>query len=312
MYSIAKNIKMIRKKKGWTQQQMADFLFVTRQTVSNWENGRALPDLETIEQISEKLGVDSRYLLYGRLNEEKYRKLNSLTVTLVMTVLMFLFLIIEKISHKILSRISEYAGYYIFGAGVGYGDWNVNIMLSFFTVLWMIVLLFNWVVADSSAVVAKFIKGCTNIFLSAVLMYSAYSMVANCLYTYRRYQNVVIKAHQRYEMNDEPYGFFTYRHGSLESIASSYAYNLAYIDNNDLQTAEFMDYLVNSQALKISRFEADSDFAQWLIREHKVDTVPAVLIFDCGNVEVLEGYDEISLKLESKIHNYKMHNIFFY
>ena len=85
MHSIAKNIKMIRKQKGWTQQQMADFLFVTRQTVSNWENGRALPDLETIEQISEKLGVDSRYLLYGKLTEEKYRKLNSLTVTLVMT-----------------------------------------------------------------------------------------------------------------------------------------------------------------------------------------------------------------------------------
>ena len=39
MHSIAKNIKMIRKEKGWTQQQMADFLFVTRQTVSNWENG---------------------------------------------------------------------------------------------------------------------------------------------------------------------------------------------------------------------------------------------------------------------------------
>lgn len=312
MHSIAKNIKMIRKEKGWTQQQMADFLFVTRQTVSNWENGRALPDLETIEQISEKLDIDSQYLLYGKLTEEKYRKLNSLTATLVMTALTFSFLIIEMCSNKILSRISEYAGYFIFGAGAGYGDLLVGVIIAVFGVLWMIVLMINWAVADSNFVIAKIIKGCTNLFLSCILLYSSYSMVTDCLYTYRRYQNVVVKAHRHYEMTDEPYGFFTYRHGSLESIASSYAYNLAYIDNNDAQTYEFMDYLVNSQALKISRFEADSDFAQWLMREHNFDTVPAVLIFDCGNVEVLEGYEEISTKLESKIHNYKTYNIFFY
>ena len=83
MHSIAKNIKMIRKEKGWTQQQMADFLFVTRQTVSNWENGRAFPDLETKEQICKKLDIDSQYLLYGRLMEEKYRKLRALTFTTV-------------------------------------------------------------------------------------------------------------------------------------------------------------------------------------------------------------------------------------
>ena len=312
MHSIAKNIRMIRKERGWTQQQMADFLFVTRQTVSNWENARALPDLETIEQISEKLNIDSQYLLYGKLTEEKYRKLNSLTVTIVMTVMMFCFLLIEKISYIVLARISDYAGYHIWDSGIGYGEWNIGIMLSFFTVLWMIVLLINWVIADSGAVVAKAIKYSTNILLSVLLLYTTYSMTANCIYTYSRYENVVVKTHRRFEMTDNTYVFNTYRYGSLEFLASRHANSIAYIHNNDPQTDEFMDYLVNSQALKISNFDADSDFTKNLMWQHGIETAPAVIILTQGNIEVLEGYDEISSKLETKIHNYKMHNIFFY
>ena len=311
MHSIAKNIKMIRKEKGWSQQQMADFLFVTRQTVSNWENGRALPDLETIEQISQKLDVTSEYLLYGRLNQENYRKLDSLTVTIIMTVLMFLFMLIEKFSYIALSRISKYAGYYILDSGMGYGEWIVGAMLSFFAILWMFVLLFNWVVADLHSVSAKLIKGCTNIFLTFVLLYSAYSMMANCLYTYRRYENVVVKSHQRYEMTNSTNGLILHRHGGLEFYASRYATNIAYIDNNDPQTDEFMEYLISSQALKISRFDADSDFAKNLMWQNGIETAPAVIIVAQGNTEIFEGYEEISSKLESKIHNYKMHNIFF-
>ena len=311
MHNIAKNIKMIRKGKGWTQQQMADFLFVTRQTVSNWENGRALPDLDTIEQIAEKLNVTSEYLLYGKLTEEKYRKLNALTVTIVMTILMFLFMVIEKISYLILLRVSDYAGYYIFESGFGYGQWGLSIMISFFIVLWMIVLLFNWVIADSDSVCAKLIKGCTNIFLAVVLLFTTYSMVINCIYTYQRYQNVVITAHKRFEMTDNPSGLITHRYESLEFLASADVNTIAYIDNNDLQTDEFMNYLVNSQSLKISRFDADSDFAKRLMWEHNFDAVPAVIIVTKGNFEILEGYEEISSRLETKIHNYKMHNIFF-
>ena len=309
MHNIAKNIKMIRKEKGWTQQQMADFLFVTRQTVSNWENGRALPDLETIEQISEKLGVDSQYLLYGKLTEEKYRKLNSLTVTLVMTALTFLFMTAEKVSYDVLRRISRYAGYDIFESGIGYGEWNIGIMLSFFLVLWMLVLLFNWAIADGDSIFTKVIKLCTNTFLSAVLLYSAYSMTANCIYTYNRYQNVCVTAHQRFEMTDKVHHLYSYKyegleHGDIDCIA--------YIDNDDPETDKFMDYLTSTQALKISRIDADSNLAKQLMWENNFDTAPAVIIITKGNVEVLEGYEEISAKLESKIHNYKRHNIFFY
>ena len=309
MHNIAKNIKIIRKEKGWTQQQMADHLFVTRQTVSNWENGRALPDLETIEQISRKLEIDSQYLLYGKLINEKYRKLGALTITIVMTVLSFLFMFTEKVSYAVLRRISQYAGYHIFESGIGYGEWILAIMMSFFLVLWMFILLFNWVMADSNAIWAKVIKGCTNLFISVVLIFSAYSMTANCIYTYRRYQNVCITAHQRFEMTDEAYGLYVYKyegieHGDVDCIA--------YIDNDDRRTDEFMDYLISSQALKISKVKADSTLAERLMWENNFNTLPTVIIITKGNVEVMEGYEEISNRLESKIHNYKMHNIFFY
>ncbi len=309
MHSISKNLKNIRKKKGWTQQQMADCLFVTRQTISNWENSRALPDLETIEQISQKLEIDSQYLLYGKLTEKNYRKLKSFSGTLIMTALLFLFLIAEKISYSVLRRISEYAGYHIFESDIGYGEWVCGIMLSFFMVLWMLVLLFNWAIADSDAVLSKIIKIVTNSFLAVILLYSAYSMVGNCLYTYNRYKNVVVTAHQRFEMTDNVYRLWIYKY---EGIEHGDINCIAYIDNNDIETDEFMDYLINSQALKISRFDADSDFAKRLMWEHNFETVPAVIIVTSGNFEVLQGYDEISSKLESKIHNYKMHNIFFY
>ena len=309
MHNIAKNIKIIRKEKGWTQQQMADHLFVTRQTVSNWENGRALPDLETIEQISRKLEIDSQYLLYGKLINEKYRKLSALTITIVMTVLSFLFMFTEKVSYAVLRRISQYVGYHIFESGIGYGEWILAIMMSFFLVLWMFILLFNWVIAGSNAIWAKVIKGCTNLFISVVLIFSAYSMTANCIYTYRRYQNVCIIAHQRFEMTDEAYGLYVYKyegieHGDVDCIA--------YIDNDDRRTDEFMDYLISSQALKISKVKADSILAERLMWENNFNTLPAVIIITKGNVEVMEGYEEISNRLESKIHNYKMHNIFFY
>lgn len=70
MHIISKNIKALRAERGWTQQEMADMLFVTRQTVSNWENGKALPDVETLLQIAEKLDIDVNELVYGKNEEE--------------------------------------------------------------------------------------------------------------------------------------------------------------------------------------------------------------------------------------------------
>ena len=51
---IGKNIAKIRKDAGLTQENFAEKYNVTQQTVSNWENGRSYPDLDTIVQISDE------------------------------------------------------------------------------------------------------------------------------------------------------------------------------------------------------------------------------------------------------------------
>ena len=65
MSSVGKHIKQLRAVKHMTQEQLAENLFVTRQAVSAWETGKALPDLETLERIAAALGADVTELIYG-------------------------------------------------------------------------------------------------------------------------------------------------------------------------------------------------------------------------------------------------------
>lgn len=50
---IADKIKNARIQKGYTQEQVAENLLVSRQTISNWENGKSLPDIISIIMMSE-------------------------------------------------------------------------------------------------------------------------------------------------------------------------------------------------------------------------------------------------------------------
>ena len=54
---------MLRKEKGWSQEDFAEKLDVSRQAISRWENGTALPDAQNILQISKLFGVSADYLL---------------------------------------------------------------------------------------------------------------------------------------------------------------------------------------------------------------------------------------------------------
>lgn len=65
MRDIGKNIKTLRQQKNMTQDELAEALFVTRQTVSNYETGRSRPDVEMLLKIAEVLGSDANTVLYG-------------------------------------------------------------------------------------------------------------------------------------------------------------------------------------------------------------------------------------------------------
>lgn len=60
---MADKIIKLRKQNGWSQEELADRLGVSRQAVSKWEGGNAIPDLEKIVNMSALFGVSTDYLL---------------------------------------------------------------------------------------------------------------------------------------------------------------------------------------------------------------------------------------------------------
>ena len=61
--NMAEKIMDLRKKKGWSQEELAERLGVTRQSVSKWESGQSVPDLNKIVFMSDLFGVTTDYLL---------------------------------------------------------------------------------------------------------------------------------------------------------------------------------------------------------------------------------------------------------
>lgn len=60
---LSEKITMLRKKRGWSQEELAHQLDVSRQAVSKWESSSAIPDLERILKMSQMFGVSTDYLL---------------------------------------------------------------------------------------------------------------------------------------------------------------------------------------------------------------------------------------------------------
>ncbi len=66
---LADKIIRLRKKQGWSQEELADKIDVSRQAVSKWESAAAVPALEKILQLAELFGVTSDYLLKDEIED---------------------------------------------------------------------------------------------------------------------------------------------------------------------------------------------------------------------------------------------------
>lgn len=62
-----KNLKELRKSKGFTQEELASKINVVRQTVSKWEKGLSVPDADSLQQIAEVLEVEVSQLLGAKI-----------------------------------------------------------------------------------------------------------------------------------------------------------------------------------------------------------------------------------------------------
>ena len=66
MHKIGENIKVLRLSRGWTQQQLAEQLHMTRQAVSHYESGRTQPDIDTCRRLAEIFQVELDVVLDGQ------------------------------------------------------------------------------------------------------------------------------------------------------------------------------------------------------------------------------------------------------
>lgn len=74
MASVGTHIKRLRTARHLTQEALAERLFVTRQAVSAWETGKALPDVETLERIAAALDADVTEVIYGTSQSPNLRR----------------------------------------------------------------------------------------------------------------------------------------------------------------------------------------------------------------------------------------------
>ena len=68
---LADKIADLRKKNGWSQEELANQLGVSRQAVSKWESASSIPDLDKIVKMSIIFGVSTDYLLKDSLEERR-------------------------------------------------------------------------------------------------------------------------------------------------------------------------------------------------------------------------------------------------
>lgn len=69
---LADKIMNLRKKNGWSQEELAEKMQVSRQAVSKWESAQTVPDLEKILMLSSLFGVTTDYLLKDEMENEEF------------------------------------------------------------------------------------------------------------------------------------------------------------------------------------------------------------------------------------------------
>lgn len=99
MDTFPNNLKRLRRAAGLKQEDLAERLDVTRQTVSGWEIGRRQPDLDTLKELAQALDADIHELIYGEKPGEypKFQRKYAVRcwffgLTVVLTLLFWIFL----------------------------------------------------------------------------------------------------------------------------------------------------------------------------------------------------------------------------
>lgn len=71
---FSQQLVKLRRQQNLSQEQLAHELFVTRQSISKWEQGETTPDLDTVVKLANLLQVDLNELITGQLSTESEQK----------------------------------------------------------------------------------------------------------------------------------------------------------------------------------------------------------------------------------------------
>ena len=81
---LGKQIKRLRNERGWNQEEFAEKAYVSRQTVSNWENEKSYPDVKSLLILSDLFGVSIDELVKGdveimkeKISKESIKEFNN-------------------------------------------------------------------------------------------------------------------------------------------------------------------------------------------------------------------------------------------
>ena len=125
-------LQALRKKKGLTQEELAEFLFVSRTAISKWESGRGYPNIDSLKAIAKFFGITIDALLSGEelltiaeedTRQKEHRLRNLVFGLLDCSIAMFFFLpffgqkadgIITEVSLLSLREVAPYLLYAYF------------------------------------------------------------------------------------------------------------------------------------------------------------------------------------------------------
>ncbi|GGJ76604.1 hypothetical protein GCM10008982_27380 [Anoxybacillus voinovskiensis] len=82
MTKLADHLKYLRKQQNWTQEDVAQRLNMSRSQISKWETGETLPDLQSLEKLSDLYDVSIDFLIGRRPSKQQLlREVNRLYAT---------------------------------------------------------------------------------------------------------------------------------------------------------------------------------------------------------------------------------------
>lgn len=119
---IGKFIKDLRKKNNLTQRELADKYNVTYQAVSKWENGKNMPDLSLLKEMSNDFNVSLEELFDGEIKSKKNNKKYIIISIVCLVILLLLVFIIKNNGDFSFKTISSTCDAFNISGSIAYND----------------------------------------------------------------------------------------------------------------------------------------------------------------------------------------------